>query len=793
MTEPGFAASCTTAGKTDRVYCTVCNATLSGGETIPALAHTSVTEPGFAASCTTAGKTDRVYCAVCNTTLSGGETISVLAHTSVTEPGFAASCTTDGKTDKVYCAVCNATLSGGEIIPAAHVVTVEVGYAATCTSTGKTDRRYCRVCNVTLAGGDTIPMTEHSSAVEPGFAPTCTAIGKTDRVYCAVCNATLSGGEDIPITHATAVEQGYAATCTTTGKTDRTYCTLCGVTMSGGETISAQGHREVIDPAVAATENSPAKTQGKHCGVCGYVIVKPTFVYANDYENPTRYAGNFAYNDLAKHAGGDRMQAFYNLIDEQASEFHSSRSNAKPNGYIGDGICYTVCGITMQQALEVFEAYRLDHPLYYWISSTVLVTPTHLFLKTEQEYIAGNERAKINKQLYNKAKELLENATKGDGVYHILLSLHDQLILGADYAYEPNGTPSQASYAHNVIGVLLKGKGVCESYSESFQMLLNYCGIPNVLVTGEAGETPETRGAHEWNLVRLDDGQWYWFDLTWDDKPAFAWGISYRYFCKENAPKGFEFTHVRDEHAGGDEIGYIYELPTRATEPFDAPYLLMFDSFTLNGFTYALVGYNKVQVASIVAQGAIEIPRSVTYQGETYAVISIGAISNGDFSFGPIAYERQNGYAVPMDVTSIRIPDSVIFIWDYALEINALQTIEVAGGNRYFSAQDGVLFNKDKTVLIKYPTGKNATTYTVPNSVKWIAAGAFRNFYVNGTLMLESITLGQKTQTFCIYNQGYGYKDVGENRTTDEWDNIVNYLVGDAIIYKANGTVFKRK
>lgn len=38
--------------------------------------------------------------------------------------------------------------------------------------------------------------------------------------------------------------------------------------------------------------------------------------------------------------------------------------------------------------------------------------------------------------------------------------------------------------------------------------------------------------------------------------------------------------------------------------------------------------------------------------------------------------------------------------------------------NQYFSVQDGVLFNKDKTVLIKYPIDKLESEYTVPNKDK---------------------------------------------------------------------------
>jgi transglutaminase/protease-like cytokinesis protein 3 len=102
-----------------------------------------------------------------------------------------------------------------------------------------------------------------------------------------------------------------------------------------------------------------------------------------------------------------------------------------------------------------------------------------------------------------------------------------------EYAYEADGsTPENDAWAHNILGVFEKKTGVCEAYSKTFQLLLNYCGVDNIYVTGYATEP------HAWNLAKMDDGSWYWFDLTWDDKSDtnsntldWAWGIWYNYFC----------------------------------------------------------------------------------------------------------------------------------------------------------------------------------------------------------------------------------------------------------------------
>lgn len=54
-----------------------------------------------------------------------------------------------------------------------------------------------------------------------------------------------------------------------------------------------------------------------------------------------------------------------------------------------------------------------------------------------------------------------------------------------------------------------------------------------------------------------------------------------------------------------------------------------------------------------------------------------------------------------------------------------LKKISVAKKNKYFSAKEGVLFNKKKTVLFHYPSAKTSKTYVIPKTVTTISAGAF--------------------------------------------------------------------
>ncbi len=77
-------------------------------------------------------------------------------------------------------------------------------------------------------------------------------------------------------------------------------------------------------------------------------------------------------------------------------------------------------------------------------------------------------------------------------------------------------------------------------------------------------------------------------------------------------------------------------------------------------------------------------------------------------------------------LTSITIPASVTGIGGQAfLECTALTSITVDPENTYCASQDGVLFNKEKTVLRWYPAGRPDKTYTIPDGVTSISDDAF--------------------------------------------------------------------
>lgn len=58
---------------------------------------------------------------------------------------------------------------------------------------------------------------------------------------------------------------------------------------------------------------------------------------------------------------------------------------------------------------------------------------------------------------------------------------------------------------------------------------------------------------------------------------------------------------------------------------------------------------------------------------------------------------------------------------------SSLESINVVSSNKYYSSVDGVLYNKNKTVLMRYPISKRGGEFNVPSTVKEIDGNAFSN------------------------------------------------------------------
>ena len=123
--------TCTAEGTAIKT-CTKCNATVT--EKLTAKGHTAVTDKGYPATCTTAGKTDGSHCSVCNTVIKVQTVINATGHKSsgwITDK--AASIGVKGSKHK-ECTVCKKVLETAEI-PALSRISISKASVTLSTST----------------------------------------------------------------------------------------------------------------------------------------------------------------------------------------------------------------------------------------------------------------------------------------------------------------------------------------------------------------------------------------------------------------------------------------------------------------------------------------------------------------------------------------------------------------------------------------------------------------------------------------------------------------------------------
>lgn len=137
-------------------------------------------------------------------------------------------------------------------------------------------------------------------------------------------------------------------------------------------------------------------------------------------------------------------------------------------------------------------------------------------------------------------------------------------------------------------------------------------------------------------------------------------------------------------------------------------------------------------------------------------------------------------------LTSVIIPDSVMSIgYSPFCQCVNLESIVVDSGNKYYSAEDGVLFNISKTEIID--AAKNIEAYVVPNSVITIGRAAF---YANKNLI--SVTIPESVAQ--IYQEAFAYCSNLDNVTfamtgTDQkWWSVRSPTTSSIIVGKLDVT-----
>lgn len=159
--------------------------------------------------------------------------------------------------------------------------------------------------------------------------------------------------------------------------------------------------------------------------------------------------------------------------------------------------------------------------------------------------------------------------------------------------------------------------------------------------------------------------------------------------------------------------------------------------FQLDGIYYTIISESNktVEVSrnkDNLYTGDLTIPSQVTKYGVTYTVTRIG-----DYCFLDCA-----------KLQSVNIPETIDSICYYAfIGCSALYEINIDNKNTYFQSIDGVVFDKDLTTLLHFPSAK-AETYEIPDGVKIIAKNSFTSNKLLRSLSMPSSVIKIEKSAF---------------------------------------------
>lgn len=238
---------------------------------------------------------------------------------------------------------------------------------------------------------------------------------------------------------------------------------------------------------------------------------------------------------------------------------------------------------------------------------------------------------------------------------------------------------------------------------------------------------------------------------------------------------------------------------------------------TVEGKPVTAIGENAFSECSL---NEIIIPEGVVYIGRrafSYSNVEIVHLPNSLDEIGEDAFHSCNqltqitlpdgleyigesAFCNCRKLESVRIPKTVKNIGYYAFdcynyyqENYGIKSIEVDPENKVYASENGVLFDKAMTELIKYPSGKKDKSYAVPEGVVTISDRAF-----NSCPEISSVTLPQSVAyigSYAFYECGKlididlpkSVETIGEGAFAD-CSNLESIVIPDRIISVNNAT-----
>lgn len=419
----------------------------------------------------------------------------------------------------------------------------------------------------------------------------------------------------------------------------------------------------------------------------------------------------------------DATRYFYNQLNANEKEIYEQILAAGTVQNIPldmTNISFTGTGSTSQEAQNAMvaqitpsvalalTALAEDNPLFFWMGGffwnnarlrmtqntssgtyTASLTSLTVVVNISTAHFADYDDVVAKR---NAVVEKLETIKiNGISRHEKLKSINDYLAANLTY----DSTISEPNI-FDPYGALVNGLCVCEGYAEAFKILCDREGIPCLTVVGNAG------GAHKWNNVQMEDGEWYMMDSTWNDQSS---NVFYSYFLIGNDTKApyFSNSSVADS---------TVHIPEGKMYP-DARASLVYPTLSNDTYSVGILQYDTEDVSVDKSRGCVLVGKDVSsylydfYSGGDYTRTRTGSGTTGTtLTLGDGVSTKAYTVAMRGDINA----DNTATADDYNLVVStALAKYKVDENSASFYAgdmtQDGAIDGFDAVALDLYLEG----------------------------------------------------------------------------------------
>ena len=173
---------------------------------------------------------------------------------------------------------------------------------------------------------------------------------------------------------------------------------------------------------------------------------------------------------------------------------------------------------------------------YFWVDSNSMTYAVQDYpdddrylLVAKFSYLMDKETAMEEQERFeNRVEEIVSQARAAGDTFDQIRYVHDYLCEHIVYDHELAQSEDLDSPLITAYGALMEGKTICSGYAMAFSLLLRELGYEVGVEFNNYGKLSLFDG-HVWNYAKLD-GEYYYFDVTWDDVDSENFDYTYQYF-----------------------------------------------------------------------------------------------------------------------------------------------------------------------------------------------------------------------------------------------------------------------